>query len=440
MICAAVITMLSVVPSSGEALDAMLKEHPFPVAQEAILMEYGDRFLVPESPSLVEAAILRQFHRMAFQLQPEPVSSLANYVTENWTSLDTETRNLWREYAGRTGLSVPEDAVSSENLTSILRYCSETGSTVPDVNTGNLTDLQRYYYTMSLPQDQVLDFIEDPCWAVRNAVLQKNPGAAFDMLDDPSPYVRMNAALAAGRDDMLLEMASADGPLGHMSLAGVGQVPILEDTLFNSSDPAKRASALLTLLDLGWTVPYSKVDYLLRDDYLMVRAITADATGRSFAMPDEGSLPEEVPALQEVPDRLVLVTDAGNFTMTLLKQQAPQTCRSFWYLAEKGFYDGIYFHRVIPGFVAQAGCPEGNGYGGPGYTVPAENNTEAYLRGVVGMADSGPGTAGSQFFIMLDSQRRLDCRYTVFAVVENTTELDEIEVGTRILEIRSVSS
>jgi peptidyl-prolyl cis-trans isomerase B (cyclophilin B) len=126
--------------------------------------------------------------------------------------------------------------------------------------------------------------------------------------------------------------------------------------------------------------------------------------------------------------------------MTLLKQQAPQTCRSFWYLAEKGFYDGIYFHRVIPGFVAQAGCPEGNGYGGPGYTVPAENNTEAYLRGVVGMADSGPDTAGSQFFIMLDSQRRLDCRYTVFAVVENTPKLDSIEVGTRILEIRSVSS
>ena len=440
MICAFVFALLSVAPSPDEALDAMLEEHPFPAAQEAVLIEYGDRFLVPESPALVKAAILRQFHRMAFQLQPEPVDSLADYIVENWSSLDTETRNLWREFAGRTGLEVPADAVSSENLTSILRYCSETGSTVPDVNTGNLTDLQRFYYTLALPPNQALRFIEDPCWAVRNAVLQKNPGAAFEMLDDPSPYVRMNAALAAGRDDLLLEMASADGPLGHMSLAGVGQVPILEDSLFNSGDPAKRVSALLALLELGWTVPQAKVDYLLTDDYLMVRAITADATGRNFAMPEEGDLPEEAPALQAVPDRLVLVTDAGEFTMTLLKQQAPQTCRSFWYLAEKGFYDGIYFHRVIPGFVAQAGCPEGNGYGGPGYTVPAENNTEAYLRGVVGMADSGLDTAGSQFFIMLDSQRRLDCRYTVFAVVENTPKLDSIEVGTRILEIRSVSS
>jgi len=440
MICAAVITLLSVVPSSGEALDAMLAEHPFPAAQEAVLIEYGDRFLVPESPALVKAAILRQFHRMAFQLQPEPVESLADYVVGNWSSLDTETKNLWREFAGRAGLSVPAESISNDNLTSILRYCSETGSTLPEVNTGSLDVLQRYYYTLALPPEQALQFIEDDSWSVRNAVLQKSPDAAFDMLDDPSPYVRMNAALTAGRDDMLLEMASADGPLGHMSLAGVGQVPILEDSLFNSSDPAKRVSALLALLELGWTVPQTKTDYLLTDSYLMVRAVTADATGRNFAMPEDGNLPEEAPALQDVPDRLVLVTDAGDFAMTLLKEQAPQTCRSFWYLAENGFYNGICFHRVIPGFVAQAGCPEGNGYGGPGYTIPAENNTHTYLRGVVGMADSGPGTAGSQFFVMLDSQRRLDCRYTVFAVVENTTELDEIEVGTRILEIRSVSS
>ncbi|MCD6589459.1 MAG: peptidylprolyl isomerase [Candidatus Fermentibacteraceae bacterium] len=439
MICAVISALLSIVPSSGEALEAMLEEHPFPAAQEAVLIEYGDRFLVPESPSLVKAAVLRQFHRMAFQLQPEPVSSLADYITENWSSLDTETKNLWREFAGRTGLMVPAEAVSGENLTSILRYCSETGSTVPEVNTGNLTDLQRFYYTLALPPDQSLQFIEDPGWAVRNAVLQNNPGAAFEMLDDPSPYVRMNAALAAGRDDLLLEMASADGPLGHMSLAGVGQVPILEDSLFNSDDPAKRVSALLTLLDLGWTVPQTKVDYLLTDDYVMVRAIVADATGRNFAMPEEGDLPEEAPALLDVPDRLVLVTDAGDFTMTLLKEAAPVTCRSFWYLAETGFYNGIYFHRVIPGFVAQAGCPEGNGYGGPGYTIPAENNTVPYRRGIVGMADSGLDTGGSQFFIMLDSQRRLDCRYTVFASVDNTDNLDNIEVGTRILEIHMIN-
>ncbi|MCK5785621.1 MAG: peptidylprolyl isomerase [Candidatus Sabulitectum sp.] len=156
-------------------------------------------------------------------------------------------------------------------------------------------------------------------------------------------------------------------------------------------------------------------------------------------MPLEGNLPHEAPALEDVPSQVVLVTGAGNFTMTLLKENAPVTCRSFWYLAETGFYDGIYFHRVIPGFVAQAGCPEGNGFGGPGYSIPAENNPVAYHRGVVGMADSGMNTGGSQFFIMLDDQRRLDCRYTVFAEVKDTDGLDNIEVGTRILEIRRVN-
>ncbi|MCK5130772.1 MAG: peptidylprolyl isomerase [Candidatus Sabulitectum sp.] len=171
----------------------------------------------------------------------------------------------------------------------------------------------------------------------------------------------------------------------------------------------------------------------------MVGAVAADATGRDFATPRNGSLPDDAPVLENVPDQVVLVTDAGEFTVTLLKENAPLTCRSFWHLAETGFYDGIYFHRVIPGFVAQAGCPEGNGYGGPGYTIPAENNTVSYRRGVVGMADSGMDTGGSQFFIVLDNQRRLDCRYTVFAAVNETGGLDRIEVGTRILEIHRVN-
>ena len=439
MICIVLFVLLSAVPTPQEALDAMLEGNPFPTERESVLIEYGDSFVLPESSDLVEYAILRQFHRMAFQLPQEPVNQLAEYITENWNSLDTETRNLWREFSGRTGLVVPAERADEDNLTSILRYSSESGSSPPSANRAELTDLQRLYYVNAISPDEAMEFINDPCWAVRNAVIQKNPNAAFEMLDDSSPCVRMNAALATGRTDLLLNMASTPGPLGHMSLAGVGQLPILRDSLFRSSVPAIRASALIALLELGWRIPSDRLDYLLTDDYVVVGAITADATGRNFAMPGEGSIPGDAPALEDVPDQVVLTTDAGEFSMSLFKENAPVTCRSFWYLAETGFYDGIYFHRVIPGFVAQAGCPEGNGYGGPGYTIAAENNTVAYHRGVVGMADSGMDTGGSQFFIMLDNQRRLDCRYTVFAAVNNTEGLDNIEVGTRILEIRRMN-
>ncbi len=439
MICTVLFALIAGAPSSQQALEAMMEGNPFPSSQDSVLMEYGDDFLVPESPELVRFAILRQFHRVAFQLPGEPANQLAEYVNENWELFDTDTKNLWLEFAGRTGIDVTFDSYSFVGLTSVLRYRAERGIQLPPMNTTVLTDLQRLYYVNSLSPDDAVGFIEDSCWAVRNAVIQRNPGAAFQMLDDPSLCVRMNAALATGRTDLLMNLASTPGPIGHMSLAGVGQIPILEDSLYGSRNRAVRLSALMALFDLGWSVPENRLDYLLADEYFIVGAVTADETGRSFAEPPKGSLPEEAPSLIEVPDQVLLVTDAGEFEMTLLKEEASVTCRSFWYLAETGFYDGIYFHRVIPGFVAQAGCPEGNGYGGPGYFIPAENNTVAYSRGVVGMADSGMDTGGSQFFIMLDSQRRLDCRYTVFAVVDNPWGLDDIEIGTRILEIRRVN-
>jgi peptidyl-prolyl cis-trans isomerase B (cyclophilin B) len=440
MLFTVVFVLLSVAPSPQEALDAMLDGNPFHSTGEPVLIEFGDQFLVPSDPAMVKPAILRQFHRLAFQMQQEPVSQLAAYIEENWGYLNTETRNLWYEYTGRMELTAPEGTATYNTLTSVLRYCSESGSRVPVVETRSLTDLQRFYYVMSLSPDKASSFIDDRCWSVRYAVIQRNPTAAFQMLDDESPYIRMKAADAAGRADLLLELAAFEGPVGHMSLAEVGQVPILEDSLFGSADPAKRCSALVALLKIGWSIPPEKLDCLLSDDYIVIGSIAAESAGRNFSIPEEESFPGDAPALNDVPDRVVLVTDKGEFTLTLLKNSAPETCRSFWYLAESGFYDGVYFHRVIPGFVAQAGCPEGNGYGGPGYTIPAENNTVAFNRGVLGMADSGLDTGGSQFFIMLDSQRRLDCRYTAFAQVDNTDRLDLIEVGTRILEIRRVNT
>ncbi len=136
-----------------------------------------------------------------------------------------------------------------------------------------------------------------------------------------------------------------------------------------------------------------------------------------------------------VPDTVIIRTDAGDIWLNLWGDTAPIACSGFLYLAESGFYDGISFHRVIPGFVAQAGCPEGVGTGGPGYNLPTERSVAHFGRGVLGMADAGLNTAGSQFFIMLDDHGRLDGRYTVFGCVINTEFLDEITVGTVITDI-----
>ena len=112
-------------------------------------------------------------------------------------------------------------------------------------------------------------------------------------------------------------------------------------------------------------------------------------------------------------------TNQGAFTIELLEDRAPQTAQNFIDLAEKGFYDGIIFHRVIPGFMIQGGDPTGTGRGGPGYTIPDEFHPE--LRhtedGFLSMANSGPNTGGSQFFITLDATPWLDGKHAIFGKV-----------------------
>ena len=116
------------------------------------------------------------------------------------------------------------------------------------------------------------------------------------------------------------------------------------------------------------------------------------------------------------------------------------TCLSFLQLAEQGFYDGLSWHRVIPDFVAQAGDPRGDGWGGPGYAIRDEVNRVRYDAGVVGMARSGPHSAGSQFFVTLAAQPHLDGRYTAFGtVVEGLEVLQQLLQGDRIVSIREVA-
>jgi len=94
-------------------------------------------------------------------------------------------------------------------------------------------------------------------------------------------------------------------------------------------------------------------------------------------------------------------TTCGDFDMTLAAKDAPQTVNSFVFLARQGFYDGLKFHRVVKNFVVQGGDPQGNGQGGPGYKLPTEPPKNGYRKASVAMANAGPGTTGSQFFLVL---------------------------------------
>lgn len=120
-----------------------------------------------------------------------------------------------------------------------------------------------------------------------------------------------------------------------------------------------------------------------------------------------------------------LKTVRGDVKIRLRPDLAPQHVNSFVFLANDGFYDGVTFHRVLPGFVAQAGDPTGSGSGGPGYTIPGEfSQTEKFARGSLGMArTSDPDSAGSQWFINYAPTPSLDGEYTIFGEVTEGMEV-----------------
>ena len=127
--------------------------------------------------------------------------------------------------------------------------------------------------------------------------------------------------------------------------------------------------------------------------------------------------------------KLTMHTIAGPIEVELFDADAPQTVENFRKLAADGFYDGLIFHRSIKDFMIQGGCPQGTGTGGPGYAFADEFNAHKIVRGALAMANSGPNTNGSQFFIVTaDACSWLDGKHTVFGQVTNGMDVvDAIE-------------
>jgi len=141
--------------------------------------------------------------------------------------------------------------------------------------------------------------------------------------------------------------------------------------------------------------------------------------------------------------RAIMETDKGTIHLELFDQDAPNTVKNFVELSEKGFYDGLAFHRVIPNFMIQGGCPNTRpgergmpGTGGPGYKIKCEINPNLHEAGSLSMAHAGRDTGGSQFFICHSPQPHLDKVHTVFGKTEDMNVVNAIRQGDRILSVK----
>ncbi len=153
------------------------------------------------------------------------------------------------------------------------------------------------------------------------------------------------------------------------------------------------------------------------------------ATQKTWSFP--GILPKD-----KIENRQIRMnTSKGEIIFELFADEAPKTVSNFVYLAKGGFYDGLSFHRYEPGFVIQGGDPLGNGTGGPGYEFEDEKVTRAYDEGIVAMANAGPNTNGSQFFIML-ANNQLPPLYTIFGkVTKGLDVVKQLRAGDKMTEV-----
>jgi cyclophilin family peptidyl-prolyl cis-trans isomerase/HEAT repeat protein len=261
----------------------------------------------------------------------------------------------------------------------------------------------------------------------RKALQDPDPGvrgAALDWLADHpvAPFAELQAALPGVYREGLEEMGLAE----LKALTARGKAEPLE------------TGAVIGLLEKAAAAG----PYVLRRE-----------AGESLAKLGQTKIPSPGPATRQEVDTYKMVvqrtrrprtveirTQRGTITVRLACPEAPLTCLNFLQLAAQGYFDGLNFHRVVPGFVIQGGDPRGDGSGGPGYVIRDEINRLRYGRGAVGMALAGPDTGGSQFFIALSPQPHLDGGYTVFGqVVAGDAVLDQIRLGDRIEKVVEVS-
>lgn len=163
---------------------------------------------------------------------------------------------------------------------------------------------------------------------------------------------------------------------------------------------------------------------------------TPVTTSTSVTQPEQLAFPGILPASETAGKFIHLQTTKGLIVFEVLPKEGPKAASNFVYLAKRKFYDGLIFHRVVPGFVIQGGDPLGTGTGGPGYSFQDDPVKLTYKQGIVAMANAGPNTNGSQFFIMLEDNEGLPPSYSVFGrVVKGMDVVKKIAVGDKMTSV-----
>jgi len=270
--------------------------------------------------------------------------------------------------------------------------------------------------------------------------VQEQAGAASGLAKRPGDAavsVPILRDLLASKDFTVV--CSAEEALG--TLGDSASVPAIARLLQRTGTPEAadiRSSAATALASLKTTEALDALRGARSDRERRVREIATTALGLP---PDSvAAVPAPDLRVEPIPNKPALTatveTTRGAIHLALDAKTAPRTVENFARLARSGYFDGLNVHRVVPNFVVQDGCPRGDGWGSPGYAIPCEYNQIPYETGTVGMALSGKDTGGSQWFITLSPQPRLDGKYTAFGRV--TTGMDVVErimPGDKILHI-----
>lgn len=254
---------------------------------------------------------------------------------------------------------------------------------------------------------------------------------------DSATVVPVLRSLLAAKDFTVV--SSAADALGQLrDSSSVAALAALLGRTATPEDGDVRASAAGALAAIRTKAALEALAPLRRDPERRIREMVCAALGLPVdSVGAEPPSPLRVDPPYSGPARVAVVrTERGVIEIALDAAAAPRTVANYIRLAKSGYFDGITFHRVVPDFVVQAGCPRGDGWGGPGYAIPCEYSDRPYKMGTVGMALSGKDTGGSQWFITLSPQPRLEERYTVFGQVLTGMDVAErIMPGDRILRV-----
>jgi cyclophilin family peptidyl-prolyl cis-trans isomerase len=346
---------------------------------------------------------------------------------EALTVLSARSAPTQEEFVG-SQISVPMQVVvsarSSDEL--VLRRAGFSLELSLAVAGGDVSALTRLLDESTSSEDAGLPVVAAIVLASRSEEIVE--GALLDRLDSADPLVAGIVAAALGERD------------------GAHITQRLVTAYSKASAPPKwalREALAVALLGRSGLPPASVIQ--MRDDpSAAVRLAVYRHAISAEERVDLGPVPQELP-LRDLPDAAFgvgnvrgarVVTSRGTLELVLFPDVAPGAVANFVNLAERGFYSDLFFHRVVPDFVVQAGDPTGTGWGGPGYSIRDEFSSRPFLRGSLGMARSEKDTAGSQWFITHSRQPHLDRHYTLFGQLSGGWDvLDGIAVGDRIESI-----